>query len=108
RPRIDFMAIRYYWFTATILLTVFGITVFLIRGTSGLNIDFNGGTAYSGLLTKPVEITELRDKLAELAQKQKLVVASVQPLGEADAEGRFLSFQITYASNAEGESSVRK
>src|SRR5262249_23690223 len=26
RTNIDFMAIRYYWFTATILLTLFGIT----------------------------------------------------------------------------------
>ena len=31
RPNIDFMGIRYYWFTATILLTVLGITVFLVR-----------------------------------------------------------------------------
>src|SRR5262249_9819815 len=33
---IDFMGIRYYWFTATILLTVFGLTIFLVRGERGL------------------------------------------------------------------------
>src|SRR5438445_8340271 len=35
RPSIDFMRIRYYWFTATILLTIAGISVFLIRGRQG-------------------------------------------------------------------------
>src|SRR5712691_2858699 len=39
RPNIDFMGIRYYWFTATILLTVFGAAVFILRLENGLNID---------------------------------------------------------------------
>jgi SecD/SecF fusion protein len=94
RPSIDFMAIRYYWFTATIILTVFGITVFLIRGKEGLNIDFTGGTAYSAQLNKAVDIKTLRSLLSEEAQKQRLHVTKVEPLG---SEGR--SFEITYSDN---------
>ena len=36
RNYIDFMGIRYYWFTATIVLTVIGLAVFLVRGPAGL------------------------------------------------------------------------
>src|SRR5262249_55443018 len=50
RPNIDFMRIRYYWFTATILLTIFGISVFIGRLPQDLNIDFVGGTLYGGQL----------------------------------------------------------
>ena len=35
QPNIDFMRIRYYWFTATIALTMIGLTVFLVRGPAG-------------------------------------------------------------------------
>src|SRR5437879_346447 len=75
RPNIDFMRIRYYWFTATILLTIFGLTVFLVRGEQGLNIDFVGGTAYSGQLKEPMDIGELRHRLNDTA---KLDVALVK------------------------------
>jgi SecD/SecF fusion protein len=92
RPNIDFMRIRYYWFTATILLTVFGISVFLIRGTGGLNIDFVGGTAYGGLLNQYASIEDLRKWLGEDQQKKLLAVTNVKQL---DSEG--LSFQITYS-----------
>ena len=45
------MAIRYYWFTATIILTILGGGLFIYRlDKGGLNIDFVGGTAYSGQL----------------------------------------------------------
>jgi SecD/SecF fusion protein len=91
RPNIDFMGIRYYWFTATILLTVFGITVFLIRGQEGLNIDFTGGTAYGGQLTEAVDITHLRELFSPEQQKDKLNVAEVK---QQDTEGH--SFEIVY------------
>jgi SecD/SecF fusion protein len=91
RPNIDFMAIRYYWFTATILLTVFGITVFLVRGKEGLNIDFNGGTLYGGRLTQYMDIEELRKQFDEARQKEVLAVEDVKQL---DTEG--LSWEITY------------
>jgi SecD/SecF fusion protein len=95
RPNIDFMGIRYYWFTATVLLTVFGITVFLIRGKEGLNIDFVGGTAYGGRLEEGEAKTasQLRALLDEDRQKELLKVESVKQL---DEKGR--SFEITYAA----------
>lgn len=69
RHHWDFMAIRYYWFTATIALTVLGAGLFLWRvnpderGRSVMNIDFIGGTAYTGKLATPLTIGELRSKL---------------------------------------------
>jgi SecD/SecF fusion protein len=91
RPNIDFMAIRYYWFTATILLTVVGFSVFVIRGDQGLDIDFNGGTAYGGQLTQPMELAQLRDLLDEANQKEKLQVASVTEVSLPDK-----AYEITY------------
>jgi SecD/SecF fusion protein len=76
RPNIDFMAIRYYWFTATVVLTLFGITVFLLRGEKGLNIDFMGGTAYGGRLRDFTTIAELRKKLEGNAELPDLSVES--------------------------------
>src|ERR1700732_1714266 len=58
RPNIDFMRIRYYWFTATIILTVIGISVFVFRLPADLNIDFVGGTAYGGQLVEPASLSE--------------------------------------------------
>jgi SecD/SecF fusion protein len=64
RPSWDFMGIRYYWFTATIILTVLGAGVFIWRLDKGeLNIDFLGGTAYTGELTKPLGADEIRKDL---------------------------------------------
>jgi SecD/SecF fusion protein len=66
-PHIDFMAIRYYWFTATILLTILGASVFIYRlDKGGLNIDFVGGTLYSGQLREKVTIDQLREYFAGL------------------------------------------
>jgi SecD/SecF fusion protein len=74
KPNWDFMAIRYYWFTATIVLTLLGAGLFLWRmptanaegnqnESSVLNIDFTGGTAYTGRLRQPMTIAELRKDL---------------------------------------------
>jgi SecD/SecF fusion protein len=74
RPNIDFMAIRYYWFTATVILTILGAGLFIWRlpsvsaetqtqESSVLNIDFIGGTAYTGRLVNPMTIEELRKAL---------------------------------------------
>jgi SecD/SecF fusion protein len=66
RPNINFMAIRYYFFAGTVVATVLGAALFIYRlDKGGLNIDFVGGTAYSGLLTEPVNIQTLRTKLEE-------------------------------------------
>jgi SecD/SecF fusion protein len=69
RHHWDFMGIRQYWFTATLILTVLGAGLFFWRlnpdekGRSVMNIDFVGGTAYTGKLAQPMTIEELRDKL---------------------------------------------
>jgi SecD/SecF fusion protein len=91
RPNIDFMRIRYYWFTATALLTVIGLSVFLLRGKSSLNIDFNGGTSYTGHLTQQMTTGQLRE-LLDRGQAERLNVASVQQAGDDDRQ-----YVITYA-----------
>ncbi len=95
RNYIDFMRIRYYWFTATVALTVIGLTVFLIRGPAGLNIDFVGGTAYGGQLNKPVDIEKLRELLGPKRQETRLAIKDVKQLSE---DGTL--FSITYADGA--------
>jgi SecD/SecF fusion protein len=61
RPNIDFMAIRYYWFAATIILTIVGGALFVWRlDKGGLNIDFVGGTKFSGQLNEMESIAQLR------------------------------------------------
>jgi SecD/SecF fusion protein len=105
KTNIDFMRIRYYWFTATILLTIFGITVFLIRGPNGLNIDFVGGTAYSGQLIQATDITQLRAKLDDKAQHDRLAVASVEELPDENGEG--LHYRINYEKGSPEEVRLR-
>jgi SecD/SecF fusion protein len=94
RPNIDFMGIRYYWFTATIVLTIIGISVFIERLPGDLNIDFVGGTAYGGQLTKPVELVELRNLLGPENQKKRLQVARVKEVPSEEEGARV--FDITY------------
>jgi SecD/SecF fusion protein len=66
RPNFDFMAIRNYWFTATVVLTILGGGIFIWRlDKGGLNIDFVGGTLYSGQLNDYVSIDELRNQLKD-------------------------------------------
>jgi SecD/SecF fusion protein len=91
RPNINFMGIRYYWFTATIFLTVVGITVFLIRGRQGLNIDFVGGTAYGGQLVKEMDLEQLRARLDEQSQKEQLAGVEVKEIGK---DGR--TYEVRY------------
>jgi SecD/SecF fusion protein len=98
---IDFMGIRYYWFTGTVLLTVVGLALFVARLPGDLNIDFVGGTAYGGQLTKNVNMSELRSLLREDRQKELLAVASVK---QEDADGH--RFKITYKESIDREKSV--
>jgi SecD/SecF fusion protein len=91
RNYIDFMRIRYYWFTATVVLTVIGLAVFLIRGPAGLNIDFVGGTAYGGQLAKPIDIEKLRELLGPKRQETRLAIKDVKQLSD---DGTL--FNITY------------
>ncbi len=72
RPDIDFMRVRYFWLTLTVILTVLGLGLFIARLPNDLNIDFVGGTAYAGLLKQGKDVEELRGLLAEERQKQLL------------------------------------
>jgi SecD/SecF fusion protein len=93
KPDIDFMAIRYYWFTATIILTVVGFTVFIGRLPNDLNIDFVGGTAYGGQLVRPVNIEGLRHLMDEENQK-KWLRAEVKELDEKAAK-----YEVAYTDS---------
>ena len=65
-PNFDFMAIRRAMFSITLALTVVGGGLFIYRlDKGGLNIDFEGGTAYSGQLTSMQDISWLRNKFAK-------------------------------------------
>lgn len=102
RPNIDFMAIRKPMFALTGVLTILGITLFLLRGRDGLNIDFLGGTAYTGVLKpgKEMEIEDLRKLLAEDHQKDKLKVDKVEPV--KDEAGKLTNqWKITYQGDPE-------
>jgi SecD/SecF fusion protein len=92
RNYIDFMRIRYYWFTATVALTAIGLGLFLVRGPAGLNIDFVGGTAYGGRLTQPVDIETLRGKVAPKWQEAHLQVKDVKADNPQGTQ-----FTITYS-----------
>ncbi len=77
RPSWDFMGIRRIFFTVTVVLTVLGAGLFLHRGKGGLNIDFTGGTLYSGQLATPATLEQLRAALGEKAQENRLKIDSV-------------------------------
>jgi SecD/SecF fusion protein len=112
KPDIDFMAIRHYWFTATIILTILGMALFIGRLPNDLNIDFVGGTAYAGQLKEPQNIDQLRHLLSEDRQH---VMLRPEVKTDDDAENRFeIRFQlpdntftawrpVTLANRPEGE-----
>ena len=68
----DFMSIRRAMFTLTAVLTVLGAGLFIYRADSKpgenkatvLNIDFTGGTAYTGRLKEPMSLKHIQDALA--------------------------------------------
>ena len=95
RPKIDFMRIRHLMFAITGTLTILGISLFLYRGKSGLNVDFVGGTVYSGKLSEAVPIEKLRGLLDENRQKTQLAVEKV-----TEVEGKKNEFEVTYAGES--------
>lgn len=86
RPNINFMAIRYYFFAATVLLTIAGATLCLVRSESMLSIDFRGGTAYSGELSQMMTIGELRHELAK-ADLEELSIDQIFLKSEEYSQG---------------------
>lgn len=91
------MKYRFFLFTLTGALTVAGLALFLWRGDAGLNVDFRGGTVFSGRLKEGQELAlvgsdgrpGLRDLLGEENQKKRLAVKDAvwgnKPAGDDDA-----------------------
>jgi SecD/SecF fusion protein len=50
-------------FTLTVALTIMGAALFFSRGKEAFDIDFNGGTAYTGRLTEQRDMAWLKGKL---------------------------------------------
>lgn len=80
KPNIDFMGVRHYWFTATVLLSVLGVLIFVLRGEKGLSIEFTGGTSYKIEFRQPEAIETVR---VEVARKTftAATVNLAQPVG---------------------------
>jgi SecD/SecF fusion protein len=95
RPNINFMKIRYAMFATTAILTVIGISLFLLRGQNALNVDFVGGTAYSGNLVDPMDISRLRGLLDEQRQKERLQVERVEEVVDPSGKNKNV-YQITF------------
>jgi SecD/SecF fusion protein len=86
----DFMSIRYYWFTGTVVLTVLGAALFIYRldsnpetgKTSVLNIDFIGGTAYTAQLAEPMTLDDLRKRLEpeHIPQEKRLPDLAIEQI----------------------------
>jgi SecD/SecF fusion protein len=93
----DFMAWRRVFFTATVIASVLGLALFLFRGKAGLNIDFVGGTAYGGRLTKPLTIEELRRLLEKDRQE---VALKVQSVTRKQDDGRLFELVFSDGSTA--------
>jgi SecD/SecF fusion protein len=99
---INFMAIRGYFFTATAIVTVLGAALFLYRAESDprsgkatvLNIDFTGGTSFTGRLAEPMSLRELQEKL------------NVNPLPDQSVEQLYMASE-TNVRNKEGEPASR-
>jgi SecD/SecF fusion protein len=100
RPSINFMRLRHYMFALTGFLTLAGLGLFLARGKQGLNVDFVGGTAYSGHLVEPLEIGALRKLVDEDRQKQILRVARVEEVVDPSGKSKNV-FKITYEDGQE-------
>ncbi|QVL33377.1 protein translocase subunit SecD [Telmatocola sphagniphila] len=100
KPSIDFMAIRKLMFTATAILTILGLGLFLARGSNGLNVDFVGGTAYGGQFKTEKSISELRHLLSDERQKTLLAIDSVKSV--EDPSGKFKNiYAIKYKDGSE-------
>ncbi|MBI1916516.1 MAG: protein translocase subunit SecF, partial [Planctomycetes bacterium] len=104
RTRINFMGIRNTVFVITIALSVLGVGLFLLRGKSGLNMDFVGGTVYSGELDEFLNISKLRDRLDETKQQEWLALEK-DPVLLSEKSG---TWQLVYKKEGDGRERVRQ
>lgn len=96
RPNINFMKIRYWVFGTTAAVTLLGVGLFLLRGQKGLNVDFVGGTAYSGRMVEAVDIGTLRKLLSEERQRNRLNVTEVNEIADPSGKNKN-TYELTYA-----------
>jgi len=116
RPAFNPMKYRYFFFVLTSVLTVLGLALFLYRGEAGLNVDFRGGTVFTGKLhegeeralsTTPDGKLGLRELLDEENQHKRLDAVSARLVNKpsrADdatiaAMGTYV-YEITYADKS--------
>jgi SecD/SecF fusion protein len=100
RPNINFMGIRTYVFAFTVIVSLLGVTLFLVRGVKGLNIDFVGGTAYTAQLSEPETIQQLRSDLGKQAERLKVIEVRQPNANDPTA------FEIVY-DDGNGKQDVR-
>ncbi len=107
RPSFNPMKYRYQFFTATTILTLLGLVLFLHRGEDGLNVDFRGGTVFAGrlqegeeraLLRTPDGKAGFRDLLSEQNQAKWLDVVDARWVNVAEdpATLNIFIYQLTY------------
>lgn len=95
QPNIDFMRVRYYWFTTTVVLSIVGMVVFIVRGEKGLAIDFTGGTGYHIVFKEAKPIEEVRWRLSENAILPDVTVDALYRGGETAGNTREFIIRTT-------------
>lgn len=108
KPNIDFMRVRYYWFTATIILSILGLGLFLMRGEEGLNIDFTGGTAYTFQFKQPKTTSEVRTAVLTKHNKDQLPEPAVDALYRDATVGAGATNEFTIRTTNKDPIAVRK
>lgn len=62
-PKISFVSYQRIAITASLVLIIIGISVFVLRGKENYDIDFTGGTLIHLKLNKPTPVGNIRNKL---------------------------------------------
>ncbi len=112
----DFMSIRYYWFTATITLTIAGAALFIYRldanpatgKSSVLNIDFLGGTAYTAELARPMTFDELRAEAGRTYRRTNLPDLSIEQIFVGADEAARRARRASYFTVRTSEKDTKK
>ena len=65
-PKIDFIGKRKIAYFLSLLLIIFGITSFFIKGQKNFGIDFTGGTIEQLRFEEPVDLAKMRSALFEI------------------------------------------
>ncbi len=97
-PNWPFMSIRKQCFAATVIFTIFGLLLFLYRGRDGLNMDFVGGTVYTGELKDYESVADLRKELEERSRQEEFLKLKELPKEEPPGSSRWL---LTYAKDGQ-------